>query len=233
MLSTIFLCAFVAAPPVKKDPAKVEYPGPMGLTWGMMPAAVKEAIGSRLQFREEAAADDGATFVQRYDGEFGSLVTESIEAIFIDEKLVAFAVELQHRDEMLASTRWQVVVDKMTEAYGPPSTITPTPKIPSASSLAKKSARNGEARKAAETLDAFLAMAGGEFLDDQIRTGQWMPRAEWRFKNRVSVLVAVIPGQPDENGARVLVPTWFFAEDEALKKFKAFRAANAEQKRDF
>jgi len=217
MLWTVLLCALAGAPQ-KKDPSKIEYPGPLGLKWGQSPAEVKDALSKRFEFSREGPTDNGAAFTMNFDGQFAGFETDGIEALFMNDRLVGLSVILARGDTVLPSVRWQKIVNQMTEAYGPPTKTNPTPRMPSFSDVvAKSKTAKKDLKDSAASLDGVFGLVKQEWIEDQIRTGAWEPLARWRFKNGIVGMTAVRLDPPDEEGKRTLFVIWTFFDEQKVK----------------
>lgn len=101
----------------------VDYPGPMGLKWGMSPSEVKEISLNKLMLVREMSGG-GASFLglgdfaQIYTGTFAGIETSTIQMEFLGGSLIAVGVGVVNdpRPEVI----WSKMNSTMESKYGKP-----------------------------------------------------------------------------------------------------------------
>ncbi len=188
-----------------------EYAGPAGLTWGMSPDSVKELLKNRFTFEEKLYFENGLTLEHVYSGTFAGFGTETIATEFYENRLFGFVVILEDETIYPILKRWQEVVDKMTERYGEPDTL----------SLSREEADPGE--------NASILYKQNQIL--RIQRGELKPFAEWEFDNDVNVSVVIQLGKKDELGLRKMNVSWLFLYMKIADEWK--QAVESSRPKDF
>lgn len=194
-------------------PSMEVFTGPLGLTWGQSPAEGRAALKkSALRFiREERGP---GTSSLHYSGMFGGFATDDIQIDFRDGRLMSVLVVLAARDERAKTRRWSEIVEKLTEAHGPPAESTTTAPT-RADAIAKTAAEHPDD----PTLTLIASRAGDRYeeLDLRVRRGDWKPVAKWKFWNGAGIATFVVPGPPNADGQIALAVGWFFAAPDFVK----------------
>lgn len=187
------------------------YDGPLGLTWGLSPSEVKDALQGKLTFVEEFADERAKLFSQRYKGSFGGITPEGIEVAFREKKLIAVIAQLQANDVRPASRRWLELVEATVAAHGAPGQLSEVPKAPKLSAVLSAypdTPNAGKIRELGSLLDDMSEQSNAEMLDRRIERGDWTPSALWKFQNESGIGVSIVVGPADRYGHHPLTPTW-------------------------
>lgn len=205
--------------------SSVDHPGPAGVPWYSSQADTKGRLEKKWGAPTEQKMEDGVlTELQTYAGEFAGMSADTLEAGFADGKLISFVVVLSAADEQSAVLRWENIIKVMAGEYGPPTSESKPPDVATGleklAKTSKKPERKARMEAYAKTQETYV---GDRYyrLDAAVREGKWSPKAVWKFKNGVDVTAVVMPSEPDEDGARTLLPLWAFTTKEARKALKA------------
>ncbi|HKJ71894.1 MAG TPA: hypothetical protein VKA55_09105 [Gammaproteobacteria bacterium] len=201
----------VAASPAWSD----TYPGPAGLEWGMPESKAQKVLSQRFNYQEKYGVKFAQAVEYEYAGTFAGFDESRVVATMYRGEFVGLTVQLPVPVVRPATRVWMEAVDKMRGKYGDPDQRSATP----------------------DTMKDHLAKRGVEvpsdkagLLDLKIRSGEWKPKALWRFDNEVVVAIVARLGEkgPDDY-ARPLKVFWSFAKLPAMRAMHQEVEANKEE----
>lgn len=190
-----------------------DYPGPVGLKWGMATEEAKAILNKKFEFVEEEFVEEERTLESTYAGDFAGFETEAVIASFFESKFASLAVSLARPDEVPLVVLWTKVAAAVEKQYGKASKFTTPPKSPASALAAMSGGKRGKAAK--EAVDAIES--DPTWLDSKIRSGEWQPAAAWRFRN-ATIFVAVTENMLDDGDRRNFKVMWMFVHNESLRK---------------
>jgi hypothetical protein len=191
----------------------------MGLNWKKSPATAKSVLAKRMQFisEQEAVVNGYHVVDQHYKGRFGELPTQDVHLSFFQGEFYKFHITLAPVTR--ASKLFELAVQKMTETYGEPKTLTKPKILYSGQANVSYAYLNVKQQKLMNLYRDENAEEQGRYalIDSQIFTGMWYPKAEWEFSNGVKVVIKV----DVVNSNREFITTWKFVYQPLEKNAKA------------
>ena len=185
-----------------------EYPGPLGLKWGMTPSEVKGILAGKLTLSTEKDFKPVAYYRQEWNGPFAGRPTDAIDVTFCDGGLSGVTVFPASADPQHFFVRWQLIVAETKGQYGEPSAEATPHRLPTAES---------------SQLDRDIGLSE---MADRIVNGEDLI-AIWDFAKDVSIAVRAIAPPSDAHGGRTVRLVWEFMtpkDGECQKRFAATRA---------
>ena len=186
-------------------PIDLDFMGPFGLTWGQTPSEVKKTLSTRFRFKKTGRHVDGIlgdSTVQEYSGRIFGIKTNEFQTEFYENQLVAVAVNFHKETTYSVSVRFEDIVKRMTSEFGAPTEIETPPGETNYTQIFKKILPDSDSK------DTIMGLWGtvddlsksADIRDYNIQTGNWQPKAVWRFRNGAVVGIVVLLGDPDQFG---------------------------------